>query len=287
MTDRNERQTRFFGDDGQRALAAKRVGIVGCGGNGSHVVQQLAHLEVGALVVIDPDHVTLTGLNRHIGALPQDVTDRTPKVEVSRRVAASITPNVAITCIRDPFVCTRAYDELREVDSVFGCVDDEAVRFVLNEFCLAYSKPYLDLATDIVKDGDSLQYGGEIIVVSPDRPGCLVCRDILDDQEVQLGLGGADVRKQHAELYGVPIGELDRAGPSVVCINGVVASLAVTEFMLSVTGVRPANAHLIYRAKRGGVTIVTDQPKPDCYYCLKVKGQGRDAGVERYLQDEP
>jgi len=67
-------------------------------------------------------------------------------------------------------------------------------------------------------------------------------------------------------------------------LNGVVASLAVTEFMAEVTGLRPAKHMLTYRAHHGGVSVATDAPSPGCYYCTHVRGRGADAGVERYLR---
>jgi molybdopterin-synthase adenylyltransferase len=49
------------------------------------------------------------------------------------------------------------------------------------------------------------------------------------------------------EIYGIHLAALDRTGPAVVSINGVVASIAVTEFMVLVTGIREPITHLRYR----------------------------------------
>lgn len=58
----------------------------------------------------------------------------------------------------------------------------------------------------------------------------------MDITEAQADLAGEAERVDRETLYGIEKGELDRSGPSVVSINGVVASLGVTEFMLAVTG---------------------------------------------------
>ena len=50
-----DRQIRMFGSLGQNIIAQLCVGIVGLGGTGSVVVQELAHLGVGSFVLIDPD----------------------------------------------------------------------------------------------------------------------------------------------------------------------------------------------------------------------------------------
>jgi hypothetical protein len=78
---------------------------------------------------------------------------------------------------------------------------------------------------------------------------------------------------------------LDQVGPSVVSINGVVASLAVTEFMLNVTGIRLAKRLLTYRGQMGVVTVKSEEPAPNCYYCKGIRGKGDAADVWRYVRE--
>ena len=66
----HDRQVRALGSEGQRRLSQLSVGIVGLGGTGSLVVQQLAHLGVKTFTLVDPDMVELTNLNRLAGAIP-------------------------------------------------------------------------------------------------------------------------------------------------------------------------------------------------------------------------
>jgi tRNA A37 threonylcarbamoyladenosine dehydratase len=56
-----ERQT-FLGS--RARLSSATVAIVGLGGGGSHIIQQLAHLGVGHLVGIDHDRAEDSNLNR-------------------------------------------------------------------------------------------------------------------------------------------------------------------------------------------------------------------------------
>lgn len=73
----------------------------------------------------------------------------------------------------------------------------------------------------------------------------------------------------------------EHPGPSVVSMNGVVASLAVTEFMVGVTGLRRPAPHLTYRGDRAVVRASTDQPEADCYYCTQLWGSGLAKGRSR------
>jgi hypothetical protein len=52
-----------------------------------------------------------------------------------------------------------------------------------------------------------------------------------------------------------------------------VASLAVTEFMVHITGRREPAPQFIYRGARGIVTKSVDQPEPG-YYCSGIGGAG-------------
>src|SRR5438132_32011 len=67
-TKRFDRQVRAPGPTGQARLRALRVAIVGLGGTGSQVVQQLAHLGVRSFVLIEDDRVEESNLPRLAGA---------------------------------------------------------------------------------------------------------------------------------------------------------------------------------------------------------------------------
>ena len=115
--------------------------------------------------------------------------------------------------------------------------------------------------------------------------GCLVCCDELDLQAARIDLMSDEQRKDYASIYGIPLSDLGRVGPSVVSFNGVIASLGVTEFMLTATGVpRQSRSVLKYYGERGVVTTPTKNPDPDCYHCSGIRGKADRAGVERYLK---
>jgi molybdopterin-synthase adenylyltransferase len=68
-----DRQIPWFTDQGQRRLRCIRVGILGAGGTGSHVAQQLAYLGVRDFVVVDGDVADDTSMNRLVTAAAADV----------------------------------------------------------------------------------------------------------------------------------------------------------------------------------------------------------------------
>jgi molybdopterin/thiamine biosynthesis adenylyltransferase len=281
--DRFGRQVRFFEREGQERLAAARVAVAGVGGLGSHIVQQLALLGTGEVRPIDAQELDLTNRNRLVGARESDPIPGTRKVDISERTAKTIDGSIRIDKVFDSLVSEEGFTSVIGAGYVFGCLDSEGARLVLTELCAAYAKPYIDLSSDILL-GEPIEYGGQVCIAW-DGDGCLSCMNVLDREEAEAELAGPEERRRRNEIYGIHIELLDDAGPSVVSINGVIASLAVTEFMLAVTGQRAPHRLLTYNGRTGKVTVSSDEPLPGCYYCKGIRGKGDQVDVQRYLRE--
>lgn len=284
---RFERQIRIFGVDGQTRLSTMRVALVGTGGTGSHVAQQLAYLGVGSLDLIDRDYVEESNLNRLIGAFPSDVEQGRQKVDVVSDHIERIAPTASVRRIRESVVTDAGYEALRNSDIVISCVDRDSVRLIVNEVCVAYSKPLFDLATDIPDDVRA--FGGRVFFAAnkpSDAPGCLACADLFNLQAIQHDFMSDAQRAEDAKIYGVARADLVASGPSVVSLNGILASIAVTEFLAHVTGLRQPNRLLFYKGAFGLVTTETGMPR-DCPTCGAggMRGRGEAADTERWIRE--
>lgn len=278
---RFDRQFGFFGKEGQHRLHETCVTVVGMGGLGSHLIQQLAFLGVGQIFVIDPDIVDITNLNRLIGSHHDDYLSKTPKVNIALRIIRTIDPEIQVVPLKQNILSEEGFNAVKKADFIFGCVDHDGPRLVLTELCSAYKRPYFDLASEII-EGQPLIYGGRVCY-SQGGMGCLVCLDLISHEEVQQYFLCTDAKEDERRLYGVPQDDLQGSGPSVVTLNGVIASLAATEFIAEVTGLRKAKQLLVYRANLSKVTVNIDQPADDCFYCKSVYGLGSTANVERFI----
>lgn len=263
---RYARQVEFFGARGQERLKGALVGIVGLGGLGSHVVQQLSYLGLEKYVLVDNDTVEVTNLNRLIGATPADALESTPKSTVAERVIRAQLPEAEISQLRDVVNSREAQGLLENSDVILGCVDNDTARLTLTELCSRHGIPYIDLASDIGSDGDFLWYGGRVFI-SRDGRQCLSCGGELDQRALALESMNLDQQRVQQEIYGVDRSLLNGGGPSVVSINGLVASLAVTEFLAMMTGLRDPFEHLIYKGHQGIVLVNVDRRSGSCYYC--------------------
>jgi hypothetical protein len=280
--DRFDRNIRFFGADGQAKLRNGHVAVAGCGGLGQHVIQQLAFLGVGKLTLIEDEPLSRSNLNRYILARHNDPIPGTHKIDNALRAISAIDPSVEVTPIRKSIRSREAFDALRAAHSIFGCVDNDGARLILNEYAKAYGKEYYDLASDIEQDA-GLRYGGRVVRIDQ-TPGCLVCLGHIDLAAAREDLESEAARRDRAKIYGVDAGLLDEGGPSVVSINGVVASLGVTEYMVGLSSIRTPKRLVVYRGDRGIVTTGAVESAPNCYFCGALAGAGVKAGVERYLE---
>ena len=258
---RYSRNELLFGAEGQAKIAKSKVGIVGLGGLGSHTAQQLAYLGVLDYALVDADDVTESNLNRLIGAVPEDIG--TEKVAIAERMIKGIQPVARVTTITAMVPGDEISDALADRSCIFGCLDHETPRLQLTEFAASRGIVYIDAASDV----DDGEFGGRVVVAR--GSGCLHCLDVIDQEELRLEGLTPDQRTAHDEIYGVPQGALDQAGPSVVSVNGVVASLAVTEFMAHTTGLREPVPYLNYRGRFGIVTRPDAKPAPGCPYCSR------------------
>jgi molybdopterin/thiamine biosynthesis adenylyltransferase/proteasome lid subunit RPN8/RPN11 len=257
-----DRQVRAFGAVGQRSLAQLRVAIVGLGGTGSIVAQQLLHLGVRKFICVDPDIIETTNLNRVVGALPSDVGK--PKVDMAARYIQEFAPDASISRVNGDIMRTRIARELFDADIIFGCTDSHGSRAVLQQVAYQYFIPCIDLGTTITAaSGVVSGIFGRVQLLAPGF-ACLTCSDLLHPDEVRRDMMTAFERKLDPYIQG----EREPA-PAVISINGTIASLAMTMFMAYVTGIPSKARYLIYNGMTSTLRSARSGMKSDCYICSR------------------
>lgn len=238
----------FLGPTSQQIIEETVVGVVGLGGGGSHIVQQLAHIGFKNYVLYDRDIVEETNLNRLVGAKWQDVKKKTPKVKVSIRVIAGLHRKKRIVAHQS--IWQENPEALRQCDMVFGCVDGFSQRQQLEAYCRRYLIPFIDIGMDVhapKRPEDPPDMAGQVIVSMPGEP-CMQCLTFLTPEKMQ----------KEAGKYGAAGGN-----PQVVWPNGVLASTAVgfaIDILTGWTGESPKVAYLSYRGNIGTLTLHTRLP---------------------------
>ena len=208
----------FLGPDAERIPAGARVVLVGLGGGGSHIAQQLAHLGVGHFRLIDPQEIDASNLNRLVGATEKDVEAKTPKVNIAERLIRGIRPCAHVEVAKSHW--QMADDLLKDAHAIFGCVDGYRQRMYLESASRRFGLPYFDIGMDVTKlEGEQYAVAGQMIMTVPGGP-CMRCLGFLTQQRLE--------REEN---------EYGDAGinPQVVWTNGTLASLAVGAFVRLLT----------------------------------------------------
>jgi molybdopterin/thiamine biosynthesis adenylyltransferase len=262
--ERVARQVQAFGAEGQRRVAETTVGIVGVGGVGSFIASELAMLGVRRFILIDQDLVELTNLNRFVGARHDDVGQA--KVTVVERAIREVDPNAEITTFKSKFPTPETVEALKTVDMLFGCVDNDGARLVLNGFALQYFVPLMDIGTGINTDGEGniIESGGQYRVVLAGK-FCLECVRAIDPVRAQQDLFSDGQRKVHQERGYIPDEEI--SAPAVVFLNGVLANMAVGEFLNFQTGFREPGRIVYYFMHDQQIRKVNAPRRLDCVAC--------------------
>lgn len=128
----------------QRKLRASRVAILGCGGLGSWVAWTLATIGVGELVLVDPDAVDLSNLNRQVLFDIDDIGRG--KAESAGRRLRSFDPRLAVTAVSDRIESPRDVAALvRGADLAVACADTPAYEIGrwINDGCAAEGVPHI------------------------------------------------------------------------------------------------------------------------------------------------
>ena len=254
------RQVLAFGADGQQKIDRLKVAIIGLGGTGSIVAQQLAYLGVNDYILIDPDVVEVTNINRLVGATPSDIGKS--KVSIASKQISSINPNAKFREVVGDITEHGILEQYVDADFIFACTDSMSSRAVLNQLAYQYLIPCIDMGVGIHTNNGQIQYiAGRTQMLSPSLP-CLVCTDKLDAEQVRRELMTEEQRKRDPYITGAKIPQ-----PAVISINSLVSSAAITMFLAAVAGIPSEPRMLIYDGMRGTIRPSIAPSKTNCIVC--------------------
>lgn len=282
LDDAFDRNVRAFGGPVQTTLGDLTVGIVGCGGTGSAVAEQLVRLGVRRFTLIDPDKLSASNVTRVYGSTPARVGDQ--KVDVLGDLIASIAPG-AVTIRDDSMLNVRATARrLISADVVFGCTDDNAGRMVLSRLASYLLTPVIDCGVLLSSGPSGLLEGinGRVTILTPGS-ACLMCRGRIDHARAasELLTPGERVRRVD-EGYATALPGVE---PAVVTFTTAVAAAAVTELVERLVGFGPdpVPSELILRLHDREVLTNCQAPR-DGHYCDPSAGKLGVGHAEPFLE---
>ncbi len=276
-----DRNVRAFGSDIQSVLGDLRVAIVGAGGTGSAVAEQLVRLGVRHLLLIDNDTLSASNVTRVYGSTLQDVGRL--KVEVLRGHLTQIAPDLICTAVKGVATVKSVAKVMRSADLVFGCTDDNAGRLVLSRLSTFLLTPVIDVGVLLSSNSTGMLTGidGRITTLTPGA-GCLVCRDRVDMARAAAEMRTPEERQKLAdEGYAPALGQVE---PAVVAFTTAVASAAVNELLDRLIGYGPPERPTETLLRLHEREISTNHAVPrEGHYCDSAQGKWGAGDEEPFL----
>ena len=141
MLPRYERNIPSLTLEESELLRTKTVAVIGCGGLGGYIIEQLARLGIGMIRIVDGDVFEESNLNRQLFS-DVNVIGK-PKTEVSRARIAAVNPDGLVQSLYGYLGEDNAEAFLDGCDAVVGALDNIYTRRVLERTCEKLGIPYI------------------------------------------------------------------------------------------------------------------------------------------------
>ena len=277
-----DRNVRAFGGGVQSAISHLRFAVVGCGGTGSAVAEQLVRLGARKIDLYDPDELSLSNVTRVYGSTPGQVGEL--KVDVARAHLLAIAPDAEIATFSSVITDPEIAKHLASADVVFGCTDDNAGRLVLSRLPTYALTVLIDCGILLSSDPNGTLIGidGRVTIVLPES-ACLLCRGRID---VRRAAAERMSPEEHAarlrEGYAPALAGVE---PAVVSYTTAVAAVAVSELIERLVhyGPGPVPGEVLLRLHERELSTNRAEPKQQ-HYCDPDAGKIGNIKADPFLE---
>lgn len=262
-----DRQVRAFGKDLQGILKRLRIGIIGVGGTGSSVAEQLIRLGAENILISDGERLDRSNVTRGYGSRLIDAGSL--KTALIERLGIEVGLGAKVRPIGRPITFQSVLKEFRSCDVIFSCTDDQWGRSLLTRLTIDYCIPVIDMGVKIdSKDGFLNSIQGRVTTLFPGS-ACLFCRGRITSAGVRAEMLAAvspdEAERLRKEGYAPELGE---PAPAVIAFTTAIAAGAVSELLHMLTGfmgLERTSTEVIYRFDDCHVGTNSTKSRPDCF----------------------
>lgn len=191
----------LMGAQAELRLQNSTIGVVGNSGTGSPTVLVLARARVGSFVVVDPQRLSTSNLERLQGSgwKHLSLTPLPYKVELMREMIHSINPDASVVPMVGNVLHPNVTDQLLRCDFILGCTDSVHGRVALDELARHYLVPVIDVGVRM--DGTDGKLTEQLVNISAYRPGlpCAFCRGNVNPDVMNFELMSDLERREREE----------------------------------------------------------------------------------------
>ena len=160
-----------IGDEGQDAIKATKLGIIGAGGLGNPALMLAAAAGFGTITIIDDDEIEATNFNRQFLFTPADEGQGKAVTAAGRAQAQN--PHISVTGLTASFDKTTADSFISDHDIIIDASDNAETRLCANRMALRHDKPLIFVS--------AIRFEGQLAVFAPPaknadaRTACYEC----------------------------------------------------------------------------------------------------------------
>ena len=235
-----KRVAQTFGKGTFALLRNLRVGVAGCSGTGSVVIELLARNCIGALTLVDDDMIEEKNLNRIVNAKMRDAQKSVPKVLTLKEAVEGMGLGTQVTALSVHTSSIKARTALKECDVLFGCVDSAEGRYHLESLSAAYLIPYFDVGVFLDPDdaGGIRHAQADARYVCPERGG-LLANGVYTQRQIEAeGWRRKDPTYYARQREAKYLAAVAEDQPAVISLNMQAAVMGVNDFLARLHGFR-------------------------------------------------
>lgn len=128
-----------IGETGQQKLQDARVLVIGAGGLGCPVLQNLAAAGVGNIGIVDGDTVDETNLHRQLLYTIKDCGNG--KAKTAKKALLELNPEINVSVFSAFFTTENAARIVADYQVIVDCTDAIAIRYLINDVAVAKRIP--------------------------------------------------------------------------------------------------------------------------------------------------
>lgn len=197
--ERTARLASIFGDAASAILRESTVAVIGAGGTGSVAIEVLARAGVGHVIVIDPDQLDNSNLERVHGSRPEHAKHKIAKAQLALEHIRSIDSSCRVSAFIGSLPQAAIVDAVVTADVVIGCTDQQHSRLALSDLAYRYVLPAIDCG--VAMEGSNGQVSGQVIqlVRFLATDPCVYCRSMVSPHKLAQELMSPDEREQRRQ----------------------------------------------------------------------------------------
>jgi hypothetical protein len=190
-----------LGSPSAERLRRATIGVIGCSGSGSPGAHVLARAKVGGFVLVDPQRLDSSNLERLHGSYHRhlDLAELPYKVELVRDLILEVNPQARVTGLIENILHDNVLDELLRCDMTLGCTDTVHGRLAASDLAQHYLLPSLDVG--VAMDGRNGTLTEQVVDFThyhPDLP-CALCGKWIDMAQLAYELMSETERAMRQE----------------------------------------------------------------------------------------